>query len=154
MVPSAMRIRMSKSYVTNLRQSILYQNDKKLGTKTLLEINDNEGANHRDIHILRDLDTASWYWSWYLLFRVLLLKVHFSPHLMWCMLVLLVKRGRRGAKLCRGRRALYLFPPSGTFQLKWLAPDSTTTAASIATNKNTKLPIKPPRSSKREVVYF
>ena len=56
------------------------------------------------------------------------------------------------AKLCRGRRALYLFPPSGTFQLKWLAPDSTTTAASIATNKNTKLPIKPPRSSKR--VYF
>ena len=33
-----MRIRMSKSYVTNLRQSILYQNDKKLGTKTLLDI--------------------------------------------------------------------------------------------------------------------
>ena len=56
------------------------------------------------------------------------------------------------AKLCRGRRALYLFPPSGTFQLKWLAPDSTTTAASIATNKKTKLPIKPPRSSK--MVYF
>ena len=50
---------------------------------------------------------------------LILLKVHFSPHLMWCMLVLLVKRGRRGAKLCRGRRALYLFPQLRVRSEEW-----------------------------------